>query len=168
MRQNRTEMSDSSNRSRQLIIRMRGIVFVAIGVTLITLSIWFGSNNWSTLEAIALNLGLVTVAVVLVGMIWRLSGGNPIEEEISALRLQVTRLSETIDSIESREQIGLEDAYRSPSTFNADKWVSLIKDAEKEVDLMGRTLYGWKRAEKFKEIVKKKVGTPYGPALRQG
>jgi hypothetical protein len=75
----------------------RNILFLTVGIALVIASVLFQITNHLSLQAISLNLGLVTVAVVLVELLWQLCGGTPIENQVSKLSNQIERLSKAVD-----------------------------------------------------------------------
>ncbi len=63
--------------------KVQAILFAAVGIAFIVISILLKQQNYIEWAAIFLNLGLVSVAVVLVEYLWGVSGGNPIESQAS-------------------------------------------------------------------------------------
>ncbi|MEW8300241.1 MAG: hypothetical protein AB2712_15500 [Candidatus Thiodiazotropha sp.] len=136
----------------------QAIVFVSVGVALIVISSLLSSAGHTDISAILLNLGLVSVAVILVEYLWGTSGGNPIERQISTLSSEVTRLSETVDIVDSSKRVGLDDIYDCQANFGTQaEWEDVIRNAEDRVDIMGRTLFGWTRSTEFCQLIKRKV-----------
>ena len=89
----------------------RNILFLTVGIALVIASVLFQAKNHLALQTIALNLGLVTIAVVLVELLWQLCGGTPVENQVSDLSKQIGRLSKAVDVIENSKRIGLEAVY---------------------------------------------------------
>ncbi len=155
-------MPETPKDQQMFLARMRDIVFLATGVALVVISPWIKDQGWPKLgpilESASLNLGLVCIAVVVVGRMWRLCGGDPLLQEIAGLTHQVDRLSRSASAIENHESIGLRSAYLSLSNYGVQSdWDSLLEEAEERVDLMGRTLYGWADSPRFKRIVVNKI-----------
>jgi hypothetical protein len=80
----------------------RNILFLTVGIALVIASVLFQAKNYLALQAIALNLGLVTIAVVLVELLWELCGGTPVENQVSDLSKQIGR-----NDLKSRFQVRL-------------------------------------------------------------
>jgi hypothetical protein len=135
----------------------RTLVFLSVGVALIVLSVLLHSLN-PTMEAILLKLGLVAVAVVVVDQLWRVCGGTPISRQITDLGKQVSRLSQSVDVIESSKNVGLLKVYDRLGNFgNQTEWIELITRARESVDLMGRTQFGWTRSKELREVIVEKI-----------
>lgn len=143
---------------KKLLARLRDLVFLLAGVVLLLVAPWLKSKGYLIAESATLNLGLVFIAVVVVGQMWRLCGGEPLVQEIAQLKHEVDRLSRSAGAIENFEIIGLRSTYASLSNYGLQSdWDSLLEDAESRVDLMGRTLYGWSGSAKVKELVVGKI-----------
>ena len=135
-----------------------GVIFLAVGIALVSISALLEQTQHPTWSRILLNLGLVSIAVVLVEHLWRAAGGHPIEHQVSSLSNQVTRLSETVDIVDSSKQVGLDHVHDCLANFGTQAdWESLLRSAESRVDLMGRTLFGWTRSVDLDELVLKKI-----------
>ncbi len=136
----------------------QSILFLTVGVALVAASILMDQVKYGHVAAIALNLGLVSIAVVVVERLWRASGGHPIERQVSSLAGQVTRLSETIDIVDQSMSVGLKNVYDCQANFGtlAD-WERLMRESEGRVDLMGRTLFGWTRSPDLEKLIRRKI-----------
>lgn len=138
--------------------RLWSVVFSAVGTALIVSSVLFGHQKLLTLQAVTLNLGLVALAVVLVDILWRLCGGDPLADEIHELQAQVKRLSESLDVLEGTKSIGLDLVYDRQGNYGTQSdWLGMIASAEDSVDMMGRTLFGWTRSSDVADLVVRKV-----------
>ncbi len=147
-----------SQQRSSTMFRMTSIVFFFIGAAFIGLGAVFHLALLPIPSTVALHLGIVTVAVVLIDQIWRFCGGQPIDHQIKSLQTQIGRLSQSVDVIESSQAVGLEAVYSRLGSFGrADEWVSLIGAATKQVDLMGRTLLGWTRAAEIPERIADRI-----------
>ncbi|MCU1267151.1 MAG: hypothetical protein JWM21_3469 [Acidobacteria bacterium] len=137
---------------------MRNTLFLSVGTTLIVFSFLLELKGLAIPQAIALNLGLVSIAVVILDYLWRLSGGSPIENQIESLGKQIERLSKAVDVIERSKTIGLEAVYDRLGNYgNQSNWVDLIKDSVESVDLMGRTMFGWTRSTELIDVILTKI-----------
>jgi hypothetical protein len=148
-----------ANRSKLNVPKWtRNILFLAVGITLVIASALFQTKNQSSLQAIALNLGLVTIAVVLVEWLWQLCGGTPVENQVSGLSNQIERLSKAVDVIENSKRIGLESVYDRLGNYgNQSDWINLINTSVDSVDLMGRTMFGWTHSGDLKDVILTKI-----------
>jgi len=134
------------------------VVFSAVGIALVVSSVLLGQQSFDTLQAVALNLGLVALAVVLIDLLWRICGGSPFGEELRELHFQVERLSESLDVLEGTKSIGLDQVYDRQGNFGTQAdWLKVISEAENSVDMMGRTLFGWTRSAEVADLIVKKV-----------
>jgi hypothetical protein len=137
---------------------MAAIVFLAIGALLVGVGTLFDRAALPVPGTICLHLGIVTLAVVLLDLVWLFCGGQPIDHEVRYLGEQILRLSKSIDVIESSQQVGLEAVYSKLGTFGKqDDWVRLVNTAMSEVDLMGRSLFGWTRAAEVPDTMIERV-----------
>lgn len=155
MKQTATEKK-SSDRARVVWFG-----FAAIGIILIMTSTFFAdSPELETIKAVLFNLGIVVVAVVIVELIWRFVGGDPLRKEINVLNRQVERLAEATNLVEQREKIGLISVHDKLSNFGTEEdWVRLLGSATESVDLIGRALFGWHDARELGEILVSKIKT---------
>lgn len=136
----------------------RNFLFLTVGIALVIASVLFQAQNHLSLQAIALNLGLVTIAVVLVELLWQLCGGNPVENQVSGLSNQIERLSKAVDVIENSKRIGLEAVYDRLGNYgNQSDWIRLINTSVDSVDLMGRTMSGWTQSSDLKDVILTKI-----------
>ncbi len=137
---------------------VRNTVFLSVGIVLVIVSLLMEAKGRTFWQAITLNLGIVFIAVVTVDQIWRLSGGTPIENQINSLSIQVARLSNAVDVIERSRSIGLEAVYDRLGNYgNQSNWIDLIKDSHDNVDLMGRTMFGWTRSGELADVILNKI-----------
>jgi hypothetical protein len=137
---------------------LRNTLFLSVGTTLVVISFLLESKGLTIPQAITLNLGLVSIAVVVVDQLWRLSGGNPIENQIGSLGVQIERLSKAVDVIERSKSIGLEAVYDRMGDYgNQSNWIDLIRDSVDSVDLMGRTMFGWTRSGELIDVILTKI-----------
>ena len=137
----------------------RSWVFALTGSAIIAIGSWFGPTDYPLVHAILLNLGLVIVAVVVLDMLWRLAGGNPTEEQIANLSSQIERLAQTMDVIEQSKKIRLRTVSDCAANYGTkDDWLNLLQNATSQVDILGRTLFGWAQVkESVIEILISKV-----------
>ena len=61
------------------------VVFGIAGALLVSVSIIFDFREWETAQQVCLNIGITIVAVVIVELMWRRFGGDPITRAISSL-----------------------------------------------------------------------------------
>ena len=81
------------------------------------------------------NVGFILLAIAIANAIWFLLGGDPMEE----------RIDKSLDTLELAAdgfRGGLSRAFLKSNSFkNADEWISLLKEAKYQVDMMGYSLY---------------------------
>jgi hypothetical protein len=136
----------------------RNVLFLTVGIALVIASVLFQTKNHLSLQTIALNLGLVTIAVVLVELLWQLCGGTPVENQVSDLTRQIGRLSKAVDVIENSKRIGLDAVYDRLGNYgNQADWINLINSSMDSVDLMGRTMFGWTHSSDLRDVILTKV-----------
>jgi hypothetical protein len=136
----------------------RYTVFAFAGVAAIAAAAATNSTAHPVLNAVLLNLGLVSVAVVLIDILWRLAGGNPVEEQIVSLGSEVNRLARTVDAIQNTRSVGLESVFDCTGNFGGQAdWLALIERAGQHVDLMGRALEGWVRPNEIISLIERKI-----------
>jgi hypothetical protein len=155
-------MPSNSNQAKQSFITisiwLRNTVFVSVGSALVIASVLLRAYGHSSTEAVALNLGLVSIAVVVIDQLWRLCGGSPIENQILMLSNQVQRLAKAVDVIESSKAVGLEAVFDRLGNYgNQSDWIDLINNAVDSVDFMGRTMFGWTRSDDFADMILTKI-----------
>lgn len=132
----------------------RSLVFLSVGITLMVSSALARHLEYTWLENILINFGVVSIAVVIVDFLWRCSGGNPTDHEIQRLQNQIERLSKTVDVIEGSKSVGLDSVHDRVGDFgNQSDWISLLKDSMQTVDLMGRTMYNWIQCPELEEVI---------------
>lgn len=130
------------------------IIFVLIGVALIIGSVLMQTRKYDVGAAIALNLGLATLALVMIDAVWRVVGGNPLDARIAALDKQVSELASTIRFIEGARRVGLENIWIRQGDFGTQSdWEDLIRGAHHNVDVMARSAFGWTKSRLLKSIV---------------
>jgi len=138
--------------------RITAVVFLAAGAALVGVSVLFDRAAMPIRGTVCLHLGIVTLAVVLLDLIWRFCGGQPIDHEVRSLCEQIGRLSSSIDVVETSHAVGLVSAYSRLGSFGKqDDWAALVNAAADHVDLMGRTLFGWTRAAEIPAMVRDRI-----------
>src|SRR5690349_9201607 len=104
-------MNSNSRHGNQPELRRTGwpwvFLFVVLGVALLLAAHILGEYKNPTMEAVALNLGIVLIAVPFVDCLWRLCGGSPLDQDILRLHGELERLSRVVDVIQSSQRIGL-------------------------------------------------------------
>ena len=147
----------------------RNALFTAIGISLLLVAYVVDAQGYQMGHAVLFNLGIVTVSVALLDLLWRLAGGNPvhghiaklstqIQRQIGDLCNQIERLTRTLDVIENAKTIGLEAVHDCAGNYGAkQEWFRIMEEAHASMDLMGRTLYEWIRAPDLEEIVIRKI-----------
>jgi hypothetical protein len=133
-------------------------LFAFAGVAAIAAGAAIDSSAHPVLRAVLLDLGLISVAVVLIDALWRLAGGNPVEEQIASLQSEINRLGKTVDVIQNTRAVGLESVFDCTGNFGGQAdWLDLIEQAGQRVDLMGRALEGWVRPNEISSLLARKI-----------
>lgn len=133
-------------------------IFVLLGAGLVVVSVVLETKKYAVASAVALNLGLATLALVLIDSIWRLVGGNPLDARIEALDKQVRELAATTRLIEGARVVGLENIWLRQGDFGKQsEWESLIREAHHHVDVMARSAFGWTKSRLLKAIVTDRI-----------
>lgn len=152
------KLTDSNETKLKIPIWLRNTIFLSVGTTLVVSSVLLGLKGFVILQPVTLNLGIVSLAVVVLDQLWRLCGGNPVENQIDGLAIQVERLSKAVDVIERSRSIGLEAVYESLGDYGGlSNWIDLIKGSRDSVDLMGRTMFGWTRSGELVDVILTKI-----------
>ena len=149
---------------------IHSVVFVTVGLVLAFGSALIDATKYPDIPPILLNLGLVSIAVVLVEYLWRVSGGHPIEQQVTSLSDQVSRLSEAVDIVDASKKIGLTHVYDSLANFGTQaNWEQLINNAEVRVDLMcvdaSNVLQGSHRTPAKLHDLSPSIQPPWGTSL---
>src|SRR4051794_18797346 len=92
-------------------------IFVLTGAGLVIASVVLETRHYNVASSVALNLGLATLALVLIDIVWRLVGGNPLDARIDALDVQIRELAATTKLIEGARLVGLEDIWIRQGDF---------------------------------------------------
>jgi hypothetical protein len=133
-------------------------LFAFAGVAAIAAAAAIDSTLHPVLNAVLLDLGLVSVAVVLIDALWRLAGGNPVEEQIASLGSEINRLGQTVDVIQNTRSVGLESVFDCTGNFGGQAdWLGLIEQAGQRMDLMGRALENWVRPNEISSLLVRKI-----------
>lgn len=136
----------------------RNALFAAIGVGLLAISSWIDAQVHPMAQSVLFNLGIVTVSVTLLDVLWRLAGGDPLQARFAELSEQVDRLSRTVDVMEGAKRIGLCRVHDCAGNYGAkQEWLKLMENATRSMDLMGRTLHEWIRAPELDQLLRDKV-----------
>jgi hypothetical protein len=134
------------------------VVFTIVGVSLVISSALLEQNKFRVGAAICLNLGLATLAVLLVDVIWRLVGGNPLDVSIAALDGEVRELAATTRAIERARRVGLDDLFARQGDFGTqESWENLLRGAHKNIDIMARTAFGWSKSHLLYDILSDRI-----------
>jgi hypothetical protein len=68
----------------KVVYRMTAVVFVFFGAVLVCFGALFERAGMPLPGTVCLHLGIVTVAVVLLDLVWRLCGGQIVEHEVES------------------------------------------------------------------------------------
>jgi len=129
-------------------------IFILTGGGLVVLSVVLETKLYKVASAAALNLGLATLAVVLIDTVWRVVGGNPFDSRIDALDDQIRELGATLRLVEGARRVGLENLWVRQGDFGTQSdWEGLIRGARHNVDVMARSAFGWTKSRVLKNIV---------------
>ena len=95
-----------------------------------------------------LNVGFVILAIVIVDFLWVLLGGEPLEEMIH-------KAVHTLELAADGFKGGLDRAFLSSSSVTTSgEWISLLKRANSQIDMMGYSLNMLTRTTSFQELLK--------------
>jgi hypothetical protein len=151
-------MQDSATSSRHPRYSFASFVFVLVGLLFVVSSVLFRMKQEPIGEAIALNLGLATLAIVLVDIVWHVSGGNPLDSRIHELDQKIGDLSRSIEVLDHAASVGLSTVYGRQGDFGTQtRWEDLIRGAHGSVDIMGRTASGWLNSASVSDLIISKV-----------
>ena len=115
------------------------IIFTIIGVLLLVIAYNIKPDNQSFDEfwfTVVLNIAFVVLTIVILNFLWSCLGGEPMEEKVQ-------KLVETFELVADGFKSGLHRVFLSSSNFanGSDKWISLLKGATHDVDMMGYSLH---------------------------
>lgn len=126
------------------------IILTILGVLVLIISFLVKPDevtNNEFLYVVLLNLGFVILTIVIVNFLWFLLGGEPMEDMIQN---SVDTLKLASDGFNG----GLYRAFLSSSDFaSSGEWVSVLKKAKRQVDMMGYSLQAWTRTNEFQNVL---------------
>jgi hypothetical protein len=145
-------------------------LFVSIGVVLLLAAYILDELFTSRIPGdVAMNLGVVTLATTMLNLLWRYSGGEPIETHLVELK-SLARLSAVAS------KLGLSDVRAQATDVSTSEWLALIQSSRTAVDISSHTLsqfldepYLWRAlVERLSKGVKIRLllNSPRNPALK--
>jgi hypothetical protein len=129
-------------------------VFSAVGLLLVAVSwlLYLGfTNTASTVELLADTVfaaGFAVLTVVILQMLWRAFGGDPIQRSVD-------RLAESASLLEDSQDTGVRRIFATSASYGSEaEWLQFLCRAKRngQVDLMGYTLASWLTG-RFEECV---------------
>jgi hypothetical protein len=133
-------------------------LFALLGIGLVVAATLLELKQYRVAGAICQNLGLATLAVLIVDLIWRLVGGNPVDVGIATLDQRIRELVATTRVIDQASRVGITDLYVRQGDFGTqDTWENLLRTARKNIDVMARTAFGWSKSHLLQEILAERV-----------
>lgn len=130
------------------------VFFLAIAITLLVLYWVFQEETWAP---VFLALAAALIAIVLVEIIWKLYGGDPITRAIAGVYRAIAALRTSTSLLRDLEGTGIERIHAQRRFTAFENWYSLINSAQ-EVDMMGITLRrDWTARDGFVKIVQSRA-----------
>lgn len=132
--------------------------FALLGIGLVVAATLLELKQYKIAAAICQNLGLAALAVLIVDVIWRLVGGNPIDVGIATLDQRVRELVATSRVIDQASRVGVTDLYVRQGDFGTqESWENLFRGARKHIDVMARTAFGWSKSHLLQDILADRI-----------
>jgi hypothetical protein len=140
--------------------RIRHTVFTAVGIAILATAFLFDRGKYADTHEILVAVGVVIASVSLLELVFHLAGGNPVEQHMNDLSLQVERLSFTVDAIENARRLGVREMHDCAGNYGVNiKWLDVMERTQSSMDLMGRTLHQWVVAPELEDILINKITT---------
>jgi hypothetical protein len=109
-------------------------LFATIGIALLLSSFVLNDLVDSSVPAnVATSLGVVTLSTTLLNLLWRYSGGEPLEKHL----LDIKSLASS--SIRT-SQIGLVEVYPEATEVSTAQWLTLIRSSRTSIDISSHTM----------------------------
>lgn len=127
------------------------VFFLVLAITMLVLYWVFRAETWSP---VFLALASALIALVLVEVIWKLLGGDPITRAIAGVYRVIADLRTSTSLLRDLEGTGIERVHPQRRFTDFDNWYKFIRSAQ-EVDMMGISLRrDWTAREEFVGIVR--------------
>jgi hypothetical protein len=134
--------------------RIGAALFLATGIAILAAAALLHREGYETASAVALNVGAAILAIVLVDILWRTSGGNPLDEQFMALAEKLHHLSKSVAAVERARLVGLNDAFaRQGDVGTQTTWEELIRRSRRRCDVMARTSAGWMKSRHLAQLI---------------
>ena len=96
------------------------------------------------------NLAFIVLTVVIVDFLWQIVGGEPIRKTLGALAATLTEMRTSVALLEDSRKTGVQRLYSASGAAGTHRdWMKRLKEARKNVDLLGYTLHVWNKGENF-------------------
>ena len=129
------------------------VFFLVVAITLLVLYWVFQQETWAP---VFLALAAALIAVVLVEIIWKLYGGDPITRAIDEVYGAIAGLRTSTSILKDLEGTGIERIHFQRRSA-VDTWLKLIGEAQ-EVDMMGNSLRrDWTARDEFVKTVESRA-----------
>ena len=129
------------------------VFFLVVAITLLVLYWVFQQETWAP---VFLALAAALIAVVLVEIIWKLYGGDPITRAIAGVYAGIAALRTSTSILKDLEGTGIERIH-SQRLSAVNSWLKLIGEAQ-EVDMMGNSLRrDWTARDEFVKTVESRA-----------
>ena len=132
------------------------IVFTIIAILLILVSYFFyektpnAASDWVFVWDLTGDIGVVVVTVVIIGFLWNLLGGNPVDNSINKLDLTLDEFRESVKLLEDSKKTGMVRSLAVSGEFGSHSdWMTRLKSATNTINLLGYNLLVWSKGENF-------------------
>ena len=130
------------------------VFFLAVAITLLVLYWVFQEETWAP---VFLALAAALIAIVLVEIIWKLYGGDPITRAIAGVYGAIAGLRTSTSLLRDLEGTGIERIHAQRGFTAFKNWYNLINSAQ-QVDMIGIALRrDWTAREEFVKIVQNRA-----------
>jgi len=130
------------------------VFFLAVAITLFVLYWVFQEETWAP---VFLALAAALIAIVLVEIIWKLYGGDPITRAIAGVYGAIVALRTSTSLLRDLDRTGIERIHPQRRFTNFDNWYNLINSAQ-QVDMMGDSLRrDWTARDEFVKTVESRA-----------
>jgi hypothetical protein len=100
------------------------------------------------------NIALIVLTVVVVEVLWSLTGNEPVRKAVGDLQETLAELRQSVQLLDDSRKSGLQRVYAASGAAGShEQWMEHLRDATHSVDLMGYTLHVWTKGANFEETL---------------
>ena len=96
------------------------------------------------------NIALIVLTVVVVEVLWSLTGNEPVRKAVGDLQETLAELRQSVQLLDDSRKSDLQRVYAASGAAGShEQWMEHLRDATHSVDLMGYTLHVWTKGANF-------------------